>query len=41
MAGVEMRVFETVDQAAGSAADMLGDGERLSRLWRYVFVQML
>jgi hypothetical protein len=23
------------------AAAMLADGERLSRLWRYVFVQML
>ena len=28
-------------QAAGSALAMLADGERLSRLWRYVFVQML
>ena len=27
-------------QAAGSALAMLADGERLSRLWRYVFVQM-
>jgi hypothetical protein len=36
-----MRAFETADQAAGSAAAMLADGERLSRLWRYVFVQML
>src|ERR1700678_3555534 len=36
-----MRAFETVDQAAGSAVGMLGDGERLSRLWRYIFVQML
>jgi hypothetical protein len=38
---VEMRAFETADQAAGSAAAMLADGERLSRLWRYVFAQML
>ena len=41
IATVEMRAFETADQAAGSAAAMLADGERLSRLWRYVFVQML
>jgi hypothetical protein len=41
MAGVEMRAFETADQAAGSAIAMLRDGERLSRLWRYVFAQML
>jgi hypothetical protein len=41
-ASVEMRAFETADQAAaGSAVAMLADGERLSRLWRYVFVQML
>lgn len=38
---VEMRAFETVDQAADSAFAMLQEGERLSRLWRYVFVQML
>jgi hypothetical protein len=38
---VEMRAFETADQAAGSAAIMLAGGERLSRLWRYVFVQLL
>jgi hypothetical protein len=37
--GVEMRALETVDQAAGSAIAMLQDGDRLSRLWRYVFVQ--
>jgi hypothetical protein len=36
-----MRAFETVDQAADSAIAMLQAGERLSRLWRYVFVQML
>ncbi|MDQ2812518.1 MAG: hypothetical protein M3Z75_11775 [Actinomycetota bacterium] len=36
-----MRAFESVDQAAGSAIAMLADGERLSRLWRYVFVQIL
>lgn len=36
-----MRAFETADQAAAVAADMLADGERLSRLWRYVFAQML
>jgi hypothetical protein len=36
-----MRAFETADQAAASAAAMLADGERLSRLWRYVFAQML
>ena len=36
-----MRAFETADQAAGSAVAMLAYGERLSRLWRYVFVQML
>jgi class 3 adenylate cyclase len=41
MEGVEARAFETADQAAGSAAVMLADGERLSRLWRYVFAQML
>jgi hypothetical protein len=29
-----MRAFETADQAAGSSAAMLADGERLSRLWR-------
>ena len=38
---MDTRAFETVDQAAGSAIAMLADGERLSRLWRYVFVQML
>jgi hypothetical protein len=38
---VAMRAFENADQAAGSAVAMLSDGERLSRLWRYVFVQML
>jgi hypothetical protein len=38
---VEMRAFETADQAAESAAAMLADGEQLSRLWRYVFAQML
>jgi len=36
-----MRAFETVDQAADSAAAMLQEGERLNRLWRYIFVQML
>jgi hypothetical protein len=36
-----MRAFETADDAAGAAASMLADGERLSRLWRYVFAQML
>jgi hypothetical protein len=41
IAGVEMQAFETVDQAASDAIAMLADGERLSRLWRYVFVQML
>jgi hypothetical protein len=39
--GVEIRAFETVDQAADSAVAMLAEGGRLSRLWRYVFVQML
>jgi hypothetical protein len=34
---VETRAFETADQAAGSAAAMLADGEPLSRVWRYVF----
>jgi hypothetical protein len=38
---VKTRAFETADQAAASAAVMLADGERLSRLWRYVFAQML
>jgi hypothetical protein len=38
---VEIRAFETADQAAGSAAAMLADGQPLSRLWRYVFAQML
>ena len=41
MTCVETRAFETADQAAGSAIAMLADGERLSRLWRYVFVQVL
>src|SRR5260370_38735161 len=36
-----MQAFETVDQAASDAIAMLADGERLSRLWRYIFVQML
>ena len=36
-----MRAFETADQAAGSAAAMLANGERLSRLWRYIFAQLL
>jgi hypothetical protein len=36
-----MRAFETADQAAGSALAILQDDERLSRLWRYVFVQLL
>jgi hypothetical protein len=36
-----MQAFKTVDQAASDAVAMLADGERLSRLWRYVFVQML
>ena len=35
-----MRAFGTADEAAGSAVAMLADGERLSRLWRYVFVQI-
>ena len=39
--GVETRAFGTADEAAGSAAAMLADGERLSRLWRYVFAQLL
>jgi hypothetical protein len=38
---VDTQGFTTADQAAGSAISMLSDGERLSRLWRYVFVQML
>ena len=38
---MEVRAFETADQAAASAAAMLIDGERLSRLWRYVFAQLL
>ena len=38
---MDTRAFETADQAAGSAAAMLGRGERLSRLWRYVFAQLL
>ena len=41
IAGVETQAFETVDEAAGSAVAMLTDGEPLSRVWRYVFVQML
>ena len=36
-----MQAFETVHQAASDAVGMLQEGERLSRLWRYVFVQML
>ncbi|MGH3167327.1 MAG: hypothetical protein ACRDN0_15730 [Trebonia sp.] len=38
---MDVRAYETADQAAGSAAAMLGGGERLSRLWRYVFAQLL
>lgn len=38
---MQVRAFETVDQAAAGAVAMLHDGERLSRLWRYIFVQML
>lgn len=38
---METRAFETADQAADSAIAMLAAGERLSRLWRYVFVQMI
>lgn len=38
---VDTRAFETADQAAGTAAAMLAGGERLSRLWRYVFAQLL
>ena len=38
---METQAFKTADQAAGDAIAMLADGERLSRLWRYVFVQML
>ncbi len=41
MAGVQTQAFDTADRAAESAAGMLGEGERLSRLWRYIFVQML
>jgi hypothetical protein len=36
-----MQAFETVDHAASDAIAMLQEGEQLSRLWRYVFVQML
>ena len=36
-----MQAFETVDRAASDAIAMLREGERLSMLWRYVFVQML
>ncbi|MFY9926629.1 MAG: hypothetical protein WAK82_01380 [Streptosporangiaceae bacterium] len=38
---MKVRAFETADEAADSAIAMLQDGERLSSLWRYVFVQML
>jgi hypothetical protein len=38
---VEKRAFDTADQAADSAVAMIEEGERLSRLWRYVFVQLL
>ncbi|HWG62199.1 MAG TPA: hypothetical protein VG253_10840 [Streptosporangiaceae bacterium] len=38
---METRAFGTADEAAGSAAAMLAGGERLSRLWRYVFAQLL
>lgn len=38
---MEVRAFETADQAADSATAMLQDGERLSSLWRYVLVQLL
>ena len=33
--------IETADQAADSAIAMLQEGERLSSLWRYVFVELL
>jgi hypothetical protein len=33
--------FRTVSDAADLAADMVAGGERLSRVWRYVFVQLL
>ena len=33
--------FRTVADAAQSAASMIAAGERLSRVWRYVFVQFL
>ena len=36
-----MQAFGTVDAAASDAIAMLQEGERLSRLWRYVFVQVL
>lgn len=35
-----MRAFKTADDAAVSAIEMLAAGERLSRLWRYVLVQL-
>ena len=38
---METQAFKTADQAAGDAIAMLADGERLSRLWRYIFAQML
>lgn len=38
---METKAFESADQAADSAMAMLAAGERLSRLWRYVFVQIL
>jgi hypothetical protein len=41
IACVEVRAFDTADEAAGSAVAMIEDGERLSRLWRYVFAQLL
>jgi hypothetical protein len=33
--------FRTVSDAAHAAADMVTAGERLSQVWRYVFVQLL
>ncbi|MGH3544679.1 MAG: hypothetical protein ACRDPW_01915 [Mycobacteriales bacterium] len=36
----QLRSFRTVDDAAQAAIGMLVDGESLSRIWRFVVVQM-
>jgi hypothetical protein len=38
---VDVRAFETVDDAARSVIELIAEGERPSRLWRFVILQML